>query len=494
MTFNANNFNWSELTDPDFPNDKIFGSDFILTKYPDLDNKEVKEKKKIKAKVNNNTGDITLSEVDKDGNETKIQTRSKNGEVTIFEPILNNQLFSENNSDTLSQYKNITELSKLKFLDENRLNFKPTFAENLDLFGSDNISSLNMMSFQEGDILGDFNFNTDFGAEPAAASEAFSSGNKEFVSKGSIVGKTFLRYPLTEVPDALGFDFIRIRSYEYTPGGSGALSISNGRLSAKDRLIKDATPIETVILPMQPNFSESNAVQWGGDTINPLQLLGASAASTLIEGIGNIGQPGMIEGVAEGFKELTSDIMQAIQDPNTGPALIAYFAGQAVGANILGRTAGVTLNPNLELLFKGPNLRTFNFNFRFTPRSEDEAFEIKQIIRCFKKNMAVRRSASNMFLLTPNIFTLEYIYNSTGGNAGQTHPYLNMFKPMAMTSFNVNYTPDGTYMTYGDGSLTQYDVQMSFGEIEPIFADDYDASQSGDLDVGDYDSHINMGY
>ena len=99
-----------------------------------------------------------------------------------------------------------------------------------------------------------------------------------------------------------------------------------------------------------------------------------------------------------------------------------------------------------------------------------------------------------MFLLTPNIFTLEYIYNSTGGNAGQTHPYLNMFKPMAMTSFNVNYTPDGTYMTYGDGSLTQYDVQMSFGEIEPIFADDYDASQSGDLDVGDYDSHINMGY
>ena len=68
-------------------------------------------------------------------------------------------------------------------------------------------------------------------------------------------------------------------------------------------------------------------------------------------------------------QDLGSDLNAILNDPNSGPALTAYFAGQAVGANVLGRTAGVTLNPNLELLFKGPNLRTFNFNFRFTPRS-----------------------------------------------------------------------------------------------------------------------------
>ena len=65
---------------------------------------------------------------------------------------------------------------------------------------------------------------------------------------------------------------------------------------------------------------------------------------------------------------------------------------------------------------------------------------------------------------------------------------------MAMTSFNVNYTPDGSYMTYGDGSLTQYDVQMAFGEIEPIYADEYDSELSGDSDVGAYSDHANMGY
>jgi len=153
----------------------------------------------------------------------------------------------------------------------------------------------------------------------------------------------------------------------------------------------------------------------------------------------------------------------------------------------------VTLNPNLELLFKGPNLRTFNFNFRFTPRSAKESEEIKQIIRVFKKNMAVQRSTSNLFLLTPRVFTVEYIYNAKGENAGAIHPYLNVFKPMAMTNLNVNYTPDGTYMTYNEtGSLTAYDLQMSFGELEPIYADEFD--DSSDDAIGSFDKHRNMGY
>ena len=42
-----------------------------------------------------------------------------------------------------------------------------------------------------------------------------------------------------------------------------------------------------------------------------------------------------------------------------------------------------------------------------------------------------------------------------------------------MTNFAVNYTPDGSYMTYGDdGSLTSYAVTMAFGELEPIYADE----------------------
>ena len=55
------------------------------------------------------------------------------------------------------------------------------------------------------------------------------------------------------------------------------------------------------------------------------------------------------------------------------------------------------------------------------------------------------------------------------------HPYMNKIKPCALTSFNVNYTPDGSYMTYEtNGSMVGYDLQMSFQEIEPVYNTDQD--------------------
>ena len=41
-----------------------------------------------------------------------------------------------------------------------------------------------------------------------------------------------------------------------------------------------------------------------------------------------------------------------------------------------------------------------------------------------------------------------------------------------MTSFNVNYTPDGSYSTYHGGSMTSYALNMTFGELQPIYAGD----------------------
>ena len=297
--------------------------------------------------------------------------------------------------------------------------------------------------------------------------------------------ESFYRYPL-EVPD-LGYDYIQITAYKYTAGGSNALSLSS-RESAKSRIVKTSTKLETIVLPMQPNFSESNAVSWGGDNLNPIQAFAGRAAMGGIESIGNITDADAFkDAIGKAATSLGDDVKALLNDSSTGPALVAYFAGQAVGANLLGRTTGQTLNPNLELLFKGPNLRTFNFNFKFTPRNSKESQEVKEIIRVLKKNMAVQRSTSNLFLMTPNVFTVEYIYNSNGDNAGTSHPYLNKFKPMAMTNLNVNYTPDGTYMTYnGTGALTSTDLQMSFGELEPIYADEYD--EEG------FANHANMGY
>ena len=55
------------------------------------------------------------------------------------------------------------------------------------------------------------------------------------------------------------------------------------------------------------------------------------------------------------------------------------------------------------------------------------------------------------------------------------HPSINIIKKCALTSCNVQYTPNNTYMTYEDPFRTMqaYQLTMQFGELDPIYDDDY---------------------
>ena len=153
------------------------------------------------------------------------------------------------------------------------------------------------------------------------------------------------------------------------------------------------------------------------------------------------------------------------------------MAGEAVGANVMTRMTGGIMNPNLELLFQAPQLRPFNFNFRLTPRSKSEGTTVKQIIRFFKQNMAPIQEESKLFLKTPNVFGIEYKHRSS------KHKGLNAIKgPCALTAMNVDYTSEGTYMTFEDGTMISYVVSLSFMELEPVYNNDYE--QFGDDEIG----------
>ena len=216
---------------------------------------------------------------------------------------------------------------------------------------------------------------------------------------------------------------------------------------------------------MVPGINESNTVGWGDERLTPIQMAAGRVAANTIN---KTATEGPQEGAMTLIQGAISGAKGALQDPTLRSFLISYFAGQAVGANILGR-AGIVVNPNLEVLFQGPQLRSFQYNFQFTPREEREAEVIKEIIKLFKKTMAPRRSSSQLFLDVPAVYQIEYLMK------GQVeHPFLNKIKPCALAQFNVDYTPGGSYMTYDDGSMTQYNVSMQFRELEPIYNDDVD--------------------
>ena len=54
---------------------------------------------------------------------------------------------------------------------------------------------------------------------------------------------------------------------------------------------------------------------------------------------------------------------------------------------------------------------------------------------------------------------------------------------MALLNMAVNYTGAGTYATYGDTTPVHMKLDLSFQELNPVYAEDYD-SEEGKEGVG----------
>lgn len=284
--------------------------------------------------------------------------------------------------------------------------------------------------------------------------------------------KPLLRYPLNQSSEQ--YDYMQIQPVEYVSGFDIGRNPTVQIQSVTER-IKDTKTYPTIYLPMSPSISETNSVGWGSDELNPVQIAFGQAAANAIN---RLGGEISVSAIKDAFSGIMSAGEAVVNQPGLRNLVATYFAGQAVGTNFLGRS-GIVLNPNLELLFQGPKLRSFRYNYTFTPRDEEEAREIRRIIKVLKKTMAPRKTQGSLFLGVPAVYQIRYIY-SGGGD----HPFLNKLKPCALTAFNVNYAPDGSYMTYQDGSMTSYSVDMQFDELEPIYNEDI--SQDLETETMDY--------
>ena len=310
------------------------------------------------------------------------------------------------------------------------------------------------------------NDNDDTQTKPAADQ---SSGSGGFAKPEGSAEGTRTEFPRIIHPADLGTskqDVIRFDMHEYVPGELSGSDIGGGLQgfgfnSGTNNL---GPSIGSVTLPIPSGISDQNKADWGSNSMTALDIAKADIAKTAI-----------FEGLQEGATKFTDYIDKVRKNSGAvgsavGTALAAAAAG-VDGQALLSRTTGMVMNPNMELLFKGPTLRPFSFKFKLTPRGQKEADNIIQIIRFFKQGSAPIRSQSNLFLKSPHIFKITYIHR---GEQGELHKKLNAFKTCALQGFGVNYTPTGNYATYQDGTMVAYDINMSFTEITPIFNDDYD--------------------
>ena len=295
-------------------------------------------------------------------------------------------------------------------------------------------------------------------------------------------------------------DILQINQYRYkSPSGDAFLGgdvkdiLLNG-LQRNSAVLQGQDKI--VVLPMPNDVKDNNSVSWGPDSMNNLTAaLIADISKNPKEKIAQIAA-GKAIGAATGFDATgligyldlaaTAGGTNALQNQavvkQLQAALTSYAAKQfgfeVPPETILARGLGIVPNSNLELLFNSPTLRDFNFGYKLTPRSKEEAANVRRIIRFFKQGMAARKlfpgagaGAGSLFLGTPNIFKLSYKSNG-GGIKG-----VNKIKLCALTGFSVNYTPESQWASYVDetapGQPISVTMGMSFTEIEPIYDTDY---------------------
>ena len=292
-----------------------------------------------------------------------------------------------------------------------------------------------------------------------------------------------LRYPYTKLTDR--DDYLKIEIIQYkapgleTSGGANSFALRTSEESLSD---SKKNPIATIILPIPQGVGDTNSVSWGEESMSAPAGALTGEANKFIQssGMGQLLQSG---------SNLVNKIQAAATDGSGQKAFSAGFAGAAVNAllgqgstninSLIARATGGIINQNVELLFNAVTIRPeFSFSFDLVPRFKKESDEVKQIIRIFKQAMAAKRgntteTGGGFFVKSPDVFNVQYM------SGGKVHPFLNRFKPMALTSMSVNYTGSGQYATYSDATPVHMQLTLAFKELTPIYAEDYTDSVPG---------------
>jgi len=339
-------------------------------------------------------------------------------------------------------------------------------------------------------------------------------GTNDKYKKG-FSGSTLLVYPVALKQSSLElhrdtcvismFNYVAPNQDEFFKGTSNVftdgLKDSSNLYDDSEGRLKEG--LGKVILPMPQSFEEKREVQYGEDTMNTLaagltqqvlndpgSLIGGGVAGGIVGVIGallgnkggnsSVGLGGIGGAARTGIQVMAlKEASQALSTPEGKGLLnsvvssnILKAAGMNVAAEtILARGAGIVPNPNMELLFRSPLLRNFGLAYRLTARSQDEAREIREIIRFFKQGMSPRNSntGSNFFIRTPNVFGVEF--KTTGDKRNRSLP---KFKVCALRGFSTDYSPDKMWAAYDDGHPVSVTIVMEFGELTPIYSGDFE--------------------
>lgn len=123
---------------------------------------------------------------------------------------------------------------------------------------------------------------------------------------------------------------------------------------------------------------------------------------------------------------------------------------------------GMSLNPFREQVFQNVETRSFNFDYKFLPRSAAEAATAQEIIKQFKFHMHPELSEGGLFYIYPSTFDIQYFFR------GRENENINKISECVLTSMKVDYGPSGQMASFADGHPTEITMSLQFVELEVL--------------------------
>jgi len=322
------------------------------------------------------------------------------------------------------------------------------------------------------------------GGSGSGGQEQFGRLAKGMENSDDIMFKKIVKYPM-DMSNNMDHTFFQCYSYQAPYAGA----LSGGSSGSGGRGVTRGTPFKKKLgagikLPMPNNMMDSNSRKWAEEEMNT-QAMGAIQSSSkrawtsMFTG-DFFGFGGSMRKLSQQFDRVSQQSGRTDMMANHISQLAENMGTQVSPEDILKRSVGVVANSNTELLFTGVGLRSFQFQYLMSPRNPLEAHNVRMILRAFKQWSAPRKlkkinsgesgkaGAPSFFLGTPNIFRIRYVTEGNKNILG-----VNKFKPCALTQCDINYTPEGKWMSYDGGMPISVQLNLSFQELEPIYNTDY---------------------
>ena len=220
---------------------------------------------------------------------------------------------------------------------------------------------------------------------------------------------------------------------------------------------------DSIAIYLPPNVKDATGVSYNNSEMG---IIGAAAA----------GAGDLVDAVQRG------DMTALAQTVGTAAVDLLKVAGLNLGSEFIGTLAGVdpegvkgfakkafgqASNPYMEVLFEGVELRTFTYNFTFSPRNADETDDVQKIIEMFRFHMLPElNGGSSAFMTLPSTFDIHYMYQVSPDVAKENNFYTKI-ATCVLKGCDVDYTPNGV-KSFASGAPTQITMSLSFQETEML--------------------------